>query len=302
MLAGQEWGGRLSMEVAADLAKRGGAFPAVYRTFVRAFSDYALDMSYMTEERMLNRAVKNGIDFESSVGAYSAEGMVGFTLVGVDHWKGAAAAFDIGTGVIERFRGMGVAKAMFDFAAPRLKEKGVERFVLEVLQENEPAIKAYEKSGFEIVREFDCLRLDLDDIVVPRAAEEDVEIRPVDRDRLSTFADALDWPPSWENNFASIRRIPDQVLLYEASRDRRPAGLLVYYPGLSWIMTVLVKRSHRRQGIGSRLVGHLIEGIRDRESDVRVVNVQRDDQGMQSLLTGLGFRRYVSQYEMELQL
>jgi ribosomal protein S18 acetylase RimI-like enzyme len=67
-------------------------------------------------------------------------------------------------------------------------------------------------------------------------------------------------------------------------------------------MTVLVKRSHRRQGIGSRLVGHLIEGIRDRESDVRVVNVQRDDQGMQSLLTGLGFRRYVSQYEMELQL
>jgi ribosomal protein S18 acetylase RimI-like enzyme len=267
-----------------------GAFPAVYRTFVRAFSDYALDMSYMTEERMLNRAVKNGIDFESSVGAYSAEGMVGFTLIGVDQWKGAPAAFDIGTGVIEGFRGLGVARAMFDFAAPRLKEKGLERFVLEVLQENEPAIKAYERSGFEIVREFECFRLGLDDSVVPLAAEEDVEIRPVDRDRLSIFADALDWPPSWENSFASIRRIP------------RSAGLLVYYPGLSWIMTVVVKRSDRRQGVGNRLVGHLIESVRNRESDIRIVNVQRDDHGMQSFLSGLGFRRYVSQYEMELQL
>ncbi|UCC83547.1 MAG: GNAT family N-acetyltransferase [Gemmatimonadota bacterium] len=279
-----------------------GSYPAVYRTFVRAFSDYALDMTYMTEQRMYNRAVKNGIDFECSVGAHSVEGMVGFTLIGLDEWKGAPAAFDIGTGVIDRFRGMGVAKAMFDFAAPRLREKRVERFVLEVLQENEAAIRAYEKSGFEIVREFDCLRLELDDFTVPRAAEDDVEIRPVERDRLSDFVDALDWPPSWENSFASIRRIPDQVLLYEASRAGRPAGLLVYYPGLSWIMTVLVKRSERRQGIGRRLLAHLIESIRDRESDVRVVNVQRDDRGTQTLLAELGFRRYVSQYEMELQL
>jgi ribosomal protein S18 acetylase RimI-like enzyme len=228
--------------------------------------------------------------------------MVGFTLIGLDEWKGAPAAFDIGTGVIDRYRGLGVAKAMFDFAAPRLKEKGAERFVLEVLQENESAITAYEKAGFETVREFDCFRLDLDGVTVPATAQDDVEIGSVDRDRLSDYVDALDWPPSWENSFASIRRIPDQVLLYEASRAGQPAGLLVYYPGLSWIMTVLVKRSERRQGIGRRLVGHLIECIRDRVSDVRVVNVLRDDHGMQSLLTGLGFRRYVSQYEMELQL
>jgi ribosomal protein S18 acetylase RimI-like enzyme len=279
-----------------------GAFPAVHRTFVRAFADYALDMSYMTEERMLNRAVKNAIDFESSVGAYSSEGMVGFTLIGLDDWKGAPAAFDIGTGVIERFRGMGVAKAMFDFAAPRLKGRGVERFVLEVLQENEPAIKAYQKSGFEIVREFDCFRLNLDDIEPYPATEKDVEIGSVDRERLSSYADELDWPPSWENSFASIRRIPDPVTLYEARRDGRPAGLLVYYPGLSWITTVVVKRSDRRQGIAGRLVRHLINSIRDREFDIRVVNVQRGDHGMQALLAGLGFRRYVSQYEMELQL
>lgn len=279
-----------------------GLFPAVYRTFARAFSDYALDMSYMTEERMLNRAVKNGIDFESSVSAHSGEGMVAFTLIGLDQWKGAAAAFDIGTGVIEKYRGMGVARKMFDFATPRLKEKGVERFVLEVLQENEPAIKAYERSGFEIVREFDCFRLELDGIVVPRAARGDIEIRPVDRDRLSDFVGSLDWPPSWENSFASIRRIPDPATLYEASCEGRPAGLLVYYPGLSWLMTVVVERSHRRQGIGSYLVWHLVESVRDRESDIRIVNVQRDDSGMQDFLTGLGFRRYVSQYEMECRL
>ncbi len=278
------------------------SFPAVYRAFVRAFSDYALDMTYMTEQRMFNRAVKNGIDFESSVGAHSAEGMVGFTLIGFDEWKGAPAAFDIGTGIIDRYRGMGVAQAMFDFALPRLREKGAERFVLEVLQENESAIRAYEKAGFETVREFDCFRLGLDGVTLPAREQGDVEIRSVDRDCLSEYIDELDWPPSWENSFASIQRIPDQVLVYEATRGGRPAGLLVYYPGLSWIMTVVVKRSERRQRIGRRLVTHLIECVRERESDVRVVNVLRDDQGTQRLLAGLGFRRYVSQYEMELQL
>ena len=43
------------------------AYHDVYQTFLDAFSDYVVDMSAVSEQSFLNRAVKNGIDFECSV-------------------------------------------------------------------------------------------------------------------------------------------------------------------------------------------------------------------------------------------
>jgi ribosomal protein S18 acetylase RimI-like enzyme len=64
-------------------------------------------------------------------------------------------------------------------------------------------------------------------------------------------------------------------------------------------MTVLVKPPYRRQGVGSLLVKHMTEGIKGRVPVVKLLNVLRSDDGMQSFLAGLGFRRYLSQFEME---
>jgi hypothetical protein len=58
------------------------SIPELYQTFIEAFSDYAIDMNYMSAESLLNRALKNGIDFELSVGAYDNGQMVGFTMIG----------------------------------------------------------------------------------------------------------------------------------------------------------------------------------------------------------------------------
>ncbi|MGD8413738.1 MAG: GNAT family N-acetyltransferase, partial [Candidatus Latescibacterota bacterium] len=131
-------------------------FPQIHQAFLQAFADYYVETGGITEEVLYNRAVKNGVDFSVSVGAFDAERLVAMTLVGLDQWKGATAAFDIGTGVVPGHRGRGVAKEMFQFALPRLRERGATRFVLEVIQENQPAIKAYKAVGFEVTREFDC--------------------------------------------------------------------------------------------------------------------------------------------------
>jgi ribosomal protein S18 acetylase RimI-like enzyme len=48
---------------------------------------------------------------------------------------------------------------MFIFIKPRLKAIGIKNFYLEVLQENKSAIRAYKKTGFEIVRILDCFTL-----------------------------------------------------------------------------------------------------------------------------------------------
>ena len=270
----------------------------IFETFKEAFKDYAIDISGYSRESFINRAIKNGIDFESSVGLFDGDRMVGYTLVGTDTWKGRFSAYDIGTGIAKPHRGKGLARGMFEHALPRLRDIGVETFVLEVLQENEPAIKAYEKAGFHVTREFDCFELKWGKI----EGEAADTIVPLEKDDIDSFEEALDWNPSWEDSFASFKRIPDSLMIFGAVRDGSPRGLIVFYPALNWIMSIVVERAHRRSGVGTSLVRHLAAEIGGRTTGARLVNVQHDDTGMIAFLDGLGFTPFASQYEMELDI
>jgi ribosomal protein S18 acetylase RimI-like enzyme len=277
-------------------------FPDIHKTFMAAFSDYTVDMSYMTREHLLNRAIKNGIVWELSIGVFEEGRLVGFTLLGVDDWEGETAAFDIATGITEPFRGRGVAKAMFNHALPELDARGVRRVLLEVLQDNHAAVTAYRKLGFEVVREFDCYELQPDSMVHDDAAGTEVEIREVSRDRLSAYSDSLGWRPSWENSFSSIRRIPDEVTLLEAWIQGEGVGLLVYYSAFDWIMALVVKPSHRRRGVAKALLSRVMRLKRSRRTTVKMVNVLSTDEAMVALLRRLRFDCSVRQFEMQLPI
>lgn len=279
----------------------GQPFDVIHRAFAEAFADYYVDTSGMTETVLYNRAVKNGVDFAASVGAFDRGRLVGFTIVGLDRWNGVSAAYDIGTGVLPSHRGRGIAGSMFDFALPRLRERGVKTFVLEVIRENSPAIRAYTAAGFGVNREFDCYELALEQPAAPPAPPP-VEIQAVNRASLDEFESHLDWQPSWENSFGSLRRVPDELELYVATVDGRRAGLLVYYPLINWITTVVVKKPFRRRGVATGLLAHLAERLRGRVPLVKLVNLDRSDDGFRAMLEPTGFTRTVSQYEMEKSL
>ncbi len=277
-------------------------FPRVHQTFREAFADYYVDTSGVTESVLFNRAVKNGVDFDVSVGAFDGERMVAVTIVGRDEWKGGPAAYDIGTGVIPGHRGNGLAGGMLDFALPRLRERGVKRFVLEVIQDNEPAIKVYEAAGFRIMREFDCFRWPLDRVVSRDLPGSPLEIRAATSDLLDEISRHVEWRPSWENSFSSLRRIPDRLCVYGAYDAGELAGLLVYYPALNWINTLVVKREYRRRGVATALLVHFAHERPGNETIVKFVNVDHGDKATLALLEKTGFEAHVQQYEMEMEL
>ncbi|NIO28674.1 MAG: GNAT family N-acetyltransferase [Candidatus Latescibacteria bacterium] len=277
-------------------------FPLVYRTFVEAFADYYVDASYVTREVLLNRAIKNGVEFESSVGVFDKKKMVGFTIIGIDVWNDSLSAFDAGTGIIPAYKGKGIAKQMFDFAVPRLREKGVSKFLLEVIQANEPAVRAYRKAGFVITREFDCFELNIESANLYAASKLPLEVKPLGKSGLAEFSEHIDWQPSWENSFASIERIPDRVEIYGAFVEGICGGLLVYYPLINWIMSLVVKREYRRKGIATSLVSHFVKTSPSDVSVVKLINVDHSDEGMLKLLEKLRFKLTVKQYEMECSL
>ncbi len=154
---------------------------------------------------------------------------------------------------------------MFHHAMPRLNERGAQRFLLEVLQENEPAIKAYRRVGVRITRE-------------------------------------LDYHPSWEVSLYAVARIPDQVVALGAFAGSELVGTVVYYPLLGWLVNLVVRRDWRRRGVGSALLGSLCPRLPEGADRVLLPNVERGQGGSADFFAACGLDLEVSQYEMALDL
>jgi ribosomal protein S18 acetylase RimI-like enzyme len=269
----------------------------LHAAFLEAFADYAMGASGMTEERLLLRMQKNAVDYAASPGLYDDDRLVGFTLIGIDEWGGRRTAFDAGTGIVAAFRKQGWARKMFDHALPALRKRGVERFTLEVLQENEPAIKAYRKSGFEITRELRCLISQADDLRAIRP-KEDVEIRPIEREDFRRLEACADWLPSFENRFGAVDALVGRVEILGAHVAGKIVGTLAYAPDLNWLLNLVVAGSHRRRGIGTALVGRLTTLLPPSVTRLAIQNIEVADTGMLAFFESLGFSHLIDQYEM----
>ncbi len=273
----------------------------VYQCFMEAFADYAMDVSGTKEDIMLLRMSKNSVDFDASPGAYDGDHLVGFTLIGIDEIEGTLTAYDAGTGIIPDFRRQGLAKRMFDHALPELEKCGVRRFLLEVLQKNEPAMKAYQKSGFEIVREFKCFVAETESLRKLRVST-GIDVRPIDAATFEGLIPEADWSPSFENRFTAHLAIPDHVTLIGAFDGDECIGSIAYCSELNWLLSLLVKRSHRNQGAGRSLLQHLATTMPEAISKLPALNVDGQDLGMQTFFEAVGFSHLIDQYEMSRSL
>ncbi len=278
------------------------SFKELHNTFVDAFSDYAVDVSYMTPDVIQNRAIKNGYDPETSVGIFNDTKLVGFTLVGIDKHYENPAAFDIMTGLVKDYRGKGIAKEMFEFIKPKLKEKNIEEFYLEVLQENKSAIKAYQKTGFKIERSLDCFILDINKFKITEHARIPLIFKKIKKSGIDDFETFSDWTPSWENSFNAIKRIPDEAIIIAAEYSINKVGLIVYYPLISWIMALLVDPKYRKMGVGSALIGEVIKRINGDTDKIKFLNIPSDDEEFINFLKSSGFEEMTSQFEMKYKL
>ncbi|MFC2082466.1 GNAT family N-acetyltransferase [Candidatus Bipolaricaulota bacterium] len=269
----------------------------IYRAFMEAFADYAMDASGTKEEALLLRMAKNSVDFEASVGAYEGEHLVGFTLIGIDTIDGLSTAYDAGTGIVPDFRGQGLAKQMFDHALPELQARGVKRFLLEVLQGNEPAVKAYQKSGFSIDRELKCFVADTA-LLRELPQSEGIDIRISNAASFEALTSEADWTPSFENRFIVHQAIPEHVRFLAAYDRDCCVGVISYCEKLNWLLSLIVKRSNRGRGVGRTLLKHLADTMPETIAKLPALNIDGQDAGMQSFFQALGFSHLIDQYEM----
>lgn len=123
-----------------------------------AFADYYLPMQ-LTDEQLQSYFELSGVDSNLSYGAFVENQMVGFIFNSCNIYNGQKAVFDVGTGVIPEHRGNKVFTSLFQFVEQELKKHQIEKYYLEVLQQNDKAISSYKKQGFTVTREFSILNI-----------------------------------------------------------------------------------------------------------------------------------------------
>lgn len=270
--------------------------PLIHATFLEAFADYEVPVT-RTLEQTRHTLIRRGIQYRLSVGAFDGDAMVAVMATGFGEYRGQPAAYDIFTGVTPGYRGRGIAGGMLDYVAPALARLGAERFVLEVIETNAPAVTAYERAGFETVRELACYILPCDAF---RGAgiPEGVTIEPVDSADWTALRAFWDWRPSWQNSIESVERSADAIRVFGAFANGEPVGYGVLEPDTADVPQLAVARAHRRRGIGRALLGAMADALAATSDSLWVLNVEVDSDADLSFYGALGGREFVRQYEM----
>jgi ribosomal protein S18 acetylase RimI-like enzyme len=125
--------------------------------FNQSFSDYIVPLK-ITKEQLENKIKSDNIKLEFSVGAFENNRLIGFILHGFNFVNGNKIAYNAGTGVIPEKRGNKITFKLLEHIIPKLKEQNVTKIKLEVITENEIAFRTYKKIGFEIIRELNCYK------------------------------------------------------------------------------------------------------------------------------------------------
>jgi ribosomal protein S18 acetylase RimI-like enzyme len=267
----------------------------LYETWNEAFKDYVRSWTKEEFERMLFR---RGYEPALSLGAFDNDELVSFTLNGIGEFNGRPSGYDTGTGTIEAYRGKGLAAAIFEHSLPLLREAGVARYVLEVLQDNTTAVSIYTKAGFQVTRSFNYFVRDMSMIqTADRRLSGRLQIQEIDLAYKEQMMDCWDFYPSWQNRMEAIERKPgDFKMLGVFDHHMSLLGYGMIEEQSGDIPQLAVAKNHRRKGFGSVLLRELLKY--NKHTLVRIINTDVACEPMTAFLEYSGIPKAGMQYEM----
>lgn len=260
---------------------------AVIDTFQRAFADYVVDLK-LSRDDLVFMMKRRGADLGCSVGAFDGDAMVAVMVVAVDAFEGIPSAYDVFTGVVPEARGRGLARRMFETAMPAVRRRNAERFVLEVITENEAAVHSYVKAGFAERR---LLRVFAYDTI--EANDRTVDEIPLD-EAFRTLP-PRSARPSWQNSDDSIRRVADQVVALRVAEGGRNVGVAFAVPASRDVPQIHVE-DDRPDVLQALLAAARARNVG--QGPLRVVNVDAGAKDFAEALAALADEEYPPQFEM----
>ncbi|GAA4433030.1 GNAT family N-acetyltransferase [Pontibacter saemangeumensis] len=274
--------------------------PELHEAFLQAFADYLVPIQ-LSAAQFKTKIKREGIAPSFCAAAYVGTEMAGFILTGLGEWQGMPTAYNAGTGVLPQFRGYNLTQQLYAYLLPKLRESGVEQCLLEVIQENAPALRAYKAVGFKVTRTLDLLRAKKGELLLKVEEPEHITIAATTKPDWKTYACFRDGEPSWQNSAEAIRKSPDEKVMLEA-RDlgQEAVGHILFFPNTGSVAQFAVDRRSRGKGIGTALLREAVQ--RSAAPSLMFVNIDTAATSLLSYLERRHFKLVLRQYEMLLPI
>ena len=208
--------GRMSLEQLADTTNQtfaGYFFPANFTmvTYGRFCRSYSIDLA------------------QGLLARHWDGRLAGLTVLGLRGERGWCGGF----GITEEFRGQGLANWLCQKLVERTRELELATLQLEVLAQNERAIKTYQRAGFQITRELIILSAPVGQVLNELKAVHTVqlEISEVSLEEALHIAirlePALGFEPCWQREPASLHAMSG-LRGFVARRGGNALAVLIY--------------------------------------------------------------------------
>lgn len=258
------------------------------------FSDYSIPLQF-SPEHWEQKVLAENIKWHLSVGAFDGDTLVGVIMHGekktnVGHW-----IYNGGTAVIPSHRGQKNTKKMYDFILPKLKGTTADKLILEVIEDNFPAITSYKASGFKTKRHLESYKGLLSDVVT----SEVYEVKPLPTFDWALLQSFWDVKPTWQNDIEAVELSQMYLKSLGVFSENRLLGYIIYNPKTNRILQLAVSKLHRRQKIASTLLSKAIE---HKETPLVVTNIDNAKHDTIAFMKALGIPNFVNLFEMELPI
>lgn len=257
----------------------------------QSFSDYIVPFQ-LTSQQLEYKIFTENIRLDLSIGVFSSGKLVGFMLHALNYVDEKLSAYNAATGVIPDFRGQGLVGKMYNFLIPKLKVLGVEQMLLEVIEDNNAAIRAYEKMNYQVCRTLDCFKGSFEADKKSSISS----IKPLENFKWDDFITFWTIKPSWQNSISTLEKSKDRISILGAYIEDELVGYIIYNAQSKRIQQIAVSPSHRRKGIATQLANAMMKTIDSEE--LVAINIDNSSSESTLFLKSLGLENNLSQLEM----
>lgn len=261
--------------------------------FNDAFSAYIIPLQ-LSKELFEWKLKSENFNPSLSVGAFDGDKLVGFILHCTDSKFAPHIVYNGGTGVIEAYRNQAITRKMYNYIIPKLKQNGIKKVLLEVIEGNHAAHQSYLKAGFETIRTLIAYKGDIEVSGINDA----IEIIPSEQPLVSLSAQ-MSCVPSWQNASHTLDRVYDTLEVYEAHDNGAIVGYIAYNPLLKRMHQIAVYPNYQRQKIAQTLLNFIANKHGNSQS---IINVDSSQLGVNKFLENVGLKKQIQLFEMEMHI
>ena len=262
--------------------------------FNASFQHYYVPLQF-TREQFADKITTEAIDLKLSFGLFDGEILVGFLLHGIDTVGNQKIAYNAAIGLLPEYRGHKLSYLLYEHSLQELKKAGVTKTVLEVIEQNTPAIKTYEHLGFYTTRKLNSYQ------GKPKLPEDlPIEIETLPAPDWELIRKNCEWNPSWQYSTNCIKRAQSNYTLQVACCDKRPVAYCISNFSTGRVAHFGCSNIEYKEKYLAALFNQ-VNGINP-DHYTSVINVDTNALYANTFLLSIGLSRFFTACEMEMSL